>query len=80
MEQSTLDRWHSPLKAPIVEIIDLMSDEESCGKAPLTDKNQIKERDASEEESDSEGSQSSLWEDILNAEEDDEILHGSRTS
>jgi len=78
MEQNTLDRWHPPLKAPVVEIIDLLSDDESFGKA-LTDKNQIKECDASEEESDSDGSQSSLWEDILNAEEDDEILHGSRT-
>ncbi len=79
MEQTRLDRWHPPLKAPAVEVIDLLSDDELLGNA-LMDTNKPKERDASEEDSDSEESQSSLWEDILNAEDDDEVLHGSKVT
>lgn len=81
MEQTSLDRWRVPLKVPAVEVIDLLSEDELFDQV-LKDKNRLKERDASEkdkqeEEDDSEGSQSSLWEDILNAEEDDEPLRDS---
>ncbi|KAK4690355.1 hypothetical protein P7C71_g6416, partial [Lecanoromycetidae sp. Uapishka_2] len=75
MEQTRLDRWHAPLKAPAVEVIDLLSDDELLDKV-LKEKTESKERDASDKDSDSEGSQSSLWEDILDAEEDDAPLHG----
>lgn len=75
MEQTSLDRWHAPLKAPAIEVIDLLSDDELIDQV-LKDKGKLKERDASEDEVDSEGSQSSLWEDVLNAKEEHGPLHG----
>jgi hypothetical protein len=65
-------RWHPPLKAPAVEIIDLLSDEETLNNG--TDVNgATKERDASGVESEGESdedSQFSFWEEALNAEEE----------
>ena len=65
-------KWHPPLKAPAVEIIDLLSDEESVSKGAEVNA-RTQDRDASGEESGSESdedSQFSFWEEALNAEEE----------
>lgn len=78
-------RCHPPLKAPAIEIVDLLSEDDSVGKAlevPSTKEN----RDALGENNDSEGdsqwedSQWSLYEDALEGKDDDGPLHGSNHS
>ena len=76
MEQTKLDRWHPPIKTPAIEIVDLLSDHDEISETTAKCTT-VTERDASEDSSVSEGSQSSLWEDILNAEDDNEELTSS---
>ena len=66
--------WQSPLKAPAVEVIDLTSDDQSLDNAPEPDE-ATKHYDASTGGSQSgEESENSLWEDILNENEDESSL------
>lgn len=74
--------WHPPLKAPAVEIIDLLSDDESVSKGAEVNA-RTQDRDASGEESGSESdgdSQFSFWEEALNAEEEAGELYESKRS
>lgn len=74
--------WHTSLKAPVVEVVDLLSEDESILK-PLNVPRSIEKRDASDagNPSDAESqwseSQWSLYEDILQEEDEDGTLHKS---
>ena len=73
-------RWHPPLKAPAVEIIDLLSDEEILNNGADVN-GAAKERDASSVESEGESdedSQFSFWEETLNADEEAGELFDSK--
>ena len=72
-------KWNPPLKAPAVEIIDLESEDESANKG-LNPPEDAKDRDASIEGSDSEDDdEDSLWEEVLNEDEDQTLIHGSKS-
>ncbi len=73
-------QWHSPLKAPAIELDHPLSRDVSTGMGEaLVDGEDVKARDASVEESDGdEDSQWSLYEDALGEDEDEVALHGSR--
>ena len=71
-------KWDPPIKAPAVEIIDLESEDESANKG-LNPSEDAKDRDASIEGSDSEeDNEDSLWEEVLNEDEDQALIHGSK--
>ena len=73
-------KWNPLLKAPAVEIIDLESEDESANKV-LNPSEHAKDRDASLEGSDNEDdNEDSLWEDVLNEDEDQALIHGSKPS
>lgn len=70
--------WQPPLKAPAIEIIDLESEDESADKG-LNAAEDAKDRDASIEGSGSEDdNEDSLWEEVLDEEEDQAVIHGSK--
>ena len=73
-------QWHSPLKAPAIELDDTLSRDVSTSMGEvLVNGEDVKARDASVEGSDSdEDSQWSLYEDALGGDEDEVALHGSR--
>lgn len=76
MEQSQL-QWHPPPKAPAIEIIDLLSDDDEIGKALKV--SQIREdRDASDGSESDNDSQWSLYEDALQIEDDEGPAHGRK--
>ena len=71
-------KWNPPLKAPAIEIIDLESEDESANKG-LNPSEETKDRDASIEGSDSEeDNEDSLWEEVLNEDEDQALIHESK--
>ncbi len=70
-------KWEPPLKAPAIEIIDLDSEDESANKG-LNAAEDAKDRDASIEGSESEDDENSLWEEVLNEDEDQAVIHGSK--
>ena len=75
-------RWHPPLKAPVIEIVDLLTDDESVEKGAKVN-GHVKDSDASVVASGSESdedSQFSLWEETLNTEEEEGTLHYGKTS
>ncbi len=73
-------QWHSPLKAPAMELDHSLSRDVSTGMGEaLVNGEDVKARDASVEGSDSdEDSQWSLYEDALDGDEDEVALHGGR--
>ena len=71
-------KWEKPLKAPAIEIIDLESEDESAIKRSNAAED-AKDRDASIEGSESEDDdENSLWEEVLNEDEDQAVIHGSK--
>ena len=71
-------KWEPPLKAPAIEIIDLESEDESASRG-LNAAEDAKDRDASKEGSGSEDdNEDSLWEEVLNEDEDQDEIHGSK--
>ena len=71
-------KWEPPLKAPAIEIIDLESEDESANKG-LNAAEDAKDRDASIDGSGSEDdNEDSLWEEVLNEDEDQAVIHGSK--
>lgn len=67
-----------PLKAPAIEIIDLESEDESANGG-LNAAEDAKDRDASKDGSESEDDdEDSLWEEVLNEDEDQAVIHGSK--
>jgi hypothetical protein len=70
-------RWHPPLKVPAVEIISLLSDDDEIGKALDADHtNEV--LNASEGSQSDSDSQWSLYEDALQAEDDEGQIHGGK--
>ena len=86
MSEETEPRWQAPLKLPAIEVVDLLSDAsgELINGSLLESTRQ--KRDASEAESESEDdsqwddNQWSLYEDALQGEDDDSAIHGSTLS
>ena len=71
-------KWEPPLKAPAIEIIDLESEDESAHKG-MNAAGDAKDRDASIDGSGSEDdNEDSLWEEVLNEDEDQADIHGSK--
>ena len=71
-------KWEPPLKAPAIEIIDLESEDESANKG-LDAAEDAKDRDASTDGSGSEDdNEDSLWEEVLNEDENEADIHGSK--
>ena len=83
MAEDSEARWHASLKAPAIEVVDLLSDDgDELIKNVLADR--PKKRDASEDEGASEDesqwsdSQWSLYEDALEEESSNGAFFGSR--
>lgn len=70
-------RWHPPLKTPAVEIVDFLSDDEDVGEA-LTVTQTNDDRDASDESESDDDSQLSLYEDVLQLEDDEGLIHDGK--
>ena len=71
-------KWEPPLKAPAIEIIDLESEDEPANKG-LNAAGDAKDRDTSIEGSGSDDdNEDSLWEEVLNEDEDQAVIHGSK--
>ena len=85
MEEGEEQSWQASLKAPVIEVVDLLSDEEEAVK-PLDLRASEETRDAlgedleSDEDSQSEDSQWSLYEELLQRDEEDNTLHESMAS
>lgn len=69
--------WHVPLKAPAVEVVDLLS-ESKLNDDLVTVEKRDDEGDALEDEVEDDGdSQWSMYEDVLEIEQDGGIIYGS---
>lgn len=71
-------RWHPPLKTPAVEIIDLLSDDGGELTKALEVRQTSEDRDASEGSDSDEDSQWSLYEDALQEDDDEGVIHGGK--
>lgn len=67
-------RWHPPLKTPVLEIVDLLTDDEVVGEAVAVSQAND-DRNASDESESDDDSQLSLYEDVLQLEDDEGLIH-----
>ncbi len=70
-------QWHRPSKTPVIEIIDLLSDDDEIGKA-LKVSQTLEDRDAPAESESDDDSQRSLYEDALQIADDEGPIHGGK--
>ena len=80
MAEETKSLWQPPLKAPAIEIVDLLSDDsgEVLHQPLLKEPAEIRDASSTDSES-SEDSQWSLYEDALLGEEEDGEVYGSES-